>query len=190
MKCHLCEDRGCYREGKVCVESSNNLLLPEEEMKILKTASLIEKEFYCKMTRIEEIVEFSKRMGYKRIGIAFCIGLFDEAKIVADIFSKKGFEVFSAVCKLGSVDKDIFNLPKLQDGKEAICNPVKQAEVLNKKKTDLNIIIGLCVGHDILFQKYSEAPSTVLIVKDRVLAHNPVGALHTPYHLRRILEDK
>lgn len=190
MKCHLCEDKGCYREGKVCVEFSDISLLPEEEMKILKTASLIEKEFYCKMTRIEEIIEFSKRMGYKKIGIAFCLGLFDEAKIVADIFLKKGFNVFSAVCKIGSVDKDVLNLPKLKDGKEAVCNPVEQAKVLNRKNTDLNIVIGLCVGHDILFQKYSEAPCTVLIVKDRVLAHNPAGAIYTSYHLKRILEDK
>ncbi|OMH40438.1 DUF1847 domain-containing protein [Desulfurobacterium indicum] len=186
MKCHLCNDKGCYREGKVCQKSPQLDNLPEEELKMLKTASEIEKEFYCQMTRLEEIVEFAKRMNYKRIGIAFCIGLFNEAKIVADIFTEKGFEVFSAICKIGSVDKETLDLPKLKKGKEAVCNPIGQAEALNRKKTDLNIVIGLCVGHDILFQKHSDAPSTVLIVKDRVLAHNPAGAIYTPYHLRRI----
>lgn len=39
-------------------------------------------------------------------------------------------------------------------------------------------VVGLCVGHDSLFIKFSEAPVTVLIAKDRVLAHNPVGALY------------
>ena len=51
--------------------------------------------------------------------------------------------------------------------------------IFNKEKTDLNVINGLCVGHDTLFMKYSEAPVTYLVVKDRVLAHNPVGALNT-----------
>jgi uncharacterized metal-binding protein len=35
------------------------------------------------------------------------------------------------------------------------------------------------VGHDSLFFKYTKALSTVLIVKDRVLAHNPAAALYT-----------
>ncbi|WP_457568564.1 DUF1847 domain-containing protein [Desulfurobacterium sp.] len=187
MKCHLCDDRGCYREGKVCKKLPDlTSRLSEEEIKMLKTASEIEKEFYCKMTRIEEVIEFSRRMGYKKIGIAFCIGLLNEARTVAEIFTRKGFEVFSVICKVESIDKETLNIPKLKEGKEAVCNPVGQAEVLNEKGTDLNLIIGLCVGHDILFQKHSTAPSTVLIVKDRVLSHNPAGALYTPYHLRRI----
>ncbi len=37
------------------------------------------------------------------------------------------------------------------------------------------------MGHDILFSKYSKAPVTTFIVKDRVLAHNPVGALNKYY---------
>ncbi|MBW2121998.1 MAG: DUF1847 domain-containing protein, partial [Deltaproteobacteria bacterium] len=45
--------------------------------------------------------------------------------------------------------------------------------------TDFNILLGLCVGHDSLFLKYAEAFSTVLIVKDRVLGHNPAAALYT-----------
>ena len=39
----------------------------------------------------------------------------------------------------------------------------------------MNFLVGLCVGHDSLFIKYSEAPRTTLVTKDRVLAHNPVG---------------
>ena len=49
---------------------------------------------------------------------------------------------------------------------------------LNKSHTDLNKILGLCVGHDTLFIKYSQAPVTVLAVKDRVLGHNPMAALY------------
>ncbi|NLW07300.1 MAG: DUF1847 domain-containing protein, partial [Clostridia bacterium] len=61
---------------------------------------------------------------------------------------------------------------------ETMCNPVGQAYLLNEEKTDFNIVVGLCVGHDALFFRYSKAPATVLIVKDRVLAHNPAGALY------------
>ena len=65
---------------------------------------------------------------------------------------------------------------------ETMCNPILQARVLNREKTDLNIAIGLCVGHDALFSKYSDAPVTTLIAKDRVLGHNPVAALYSGYY--------
>ena len=44
--------------------------------------------------------------------------------------------------------------------------------------TDFNIVIGLCVGHDTLFLRHSAAPTTVMVVKDRVLGHNPAAALY------------
>ena len=63
--------------------------------------------------------------------------------------------------------------------RQAMCNPITQAVVLNSENTDLNIILGLCVGDDTLFIKHSEAPITLLAAKDRDLAHNPLGALYT-----------
>ena len=55
-------------------------------------------------------------------------------------------------------------------------------------KTDLNVIIGLCVGHDSLFIKYSKALVTTLITKDRVLGHNPAAALYTSgFYYKRLL---
>jgi len=54
-----------------------------------------------------------------------------------------------------------------------------QANLLNDAETDFNILVGLCVGHDSLFFKYSDAMTTVLIAKDRVLGHNPAAALYT-----------
>ena len=59
-----------------------------------------------------------------------------------------------------------------------MCNPVLQAMILNREGTDFNVILGLCVGHDSLFLKYSEALCTVLAVKDRVLGHNPLAAVY------------
>ena len=62
------------------------------------------------------------------------------------------------------------------------CNPVGQALLLNEVKTEFNVIVGLCVGHDSLFIKHSEAPVTVLIAKDRRLGHNPIAALTNYYY--------
>ncbi len=60
---------------------------------------------------------------------------------------------------------------------EAMCNPLSQAELLNDAGCELNIVLGLCVGHDSLFYKHSRGLATTLMAKDRVLAHNPAGAL-------------
>jgi len=134
-------------------------------------------------TRIEEIMEFAGKMHYKRLGIAFCLGLRKEAKVVDRIFSLRGFEVVSAVCKVGRIPKDVIGVGKGQqidpNKTEVMCNPVLQAMILNREKTDFNVLLGLCVGHDSLFFKYAEAPCTVLAVKDRVLGHNPLAAVYT-----------
>ena len=135
--------------------------------------------------RIKEIVEFSKLMGFKRLGVAFCIGLRDEAKRVVDVLEQYGgFEVASSLCKCGGVDKFTLGVRKIGEASrhEAACNPILQADLLNQAKTDLNIIVGLCLGHDIIFTQNSEAPVTTLIVKDRLLGHNPVIALYSGYH--------
>ena len=132
--------------------------------------------------RIEEVMEFSEKMNYQRLGIAFCIGLRKEATIVEKIFSSRGFDVVSVVCKAGRVPKEHIGVGKDQqivpDTTEAMCNPILQAMILNKEKTDFNVLLGLCVGHDSLFLKYSDALCTVLAVKDRLLAHNPLAAVY------------
>ena len=40
-----------------------------------------------------------------------------------------------------------------------MCNPIAQAKLLNQAKTEFNICLGLCVGHDSLFYRYCEAPA-------------------------------
>ncbi|NEX00212.1 DUF1847 domain-containing protein, partial [Rhodopseudomonas sp. BR0G17] len=116
------------------------------------------------------------------IGIATCIGLIEETKLLVDVLRLAGFETRTALCKVGSIDKTEIGVPeelKIKAGHEACCNPVLQARLLNREHTQLNIIMGLCVGHDSLFIRHAEAPVTTLVVKDRVLAHNPVAAFHT-----------
>jgi uncharacterized metal-binding protein len=133
-------------------------------------------------TRIIEICEFAHKMGYRRLGLAFCAGLTKEAAIVEKIFTHHGFEVVSVICKAGRVLKDTIGIndeEKVMPGiPETMCNPIFQAKILNHEKTQLNVLLGLCVGHDSLFFKYADAYSTVLAVKDRVTGHNPLAAVY------------
>lgn len=156
----------------------------EEQGNIARVSAGIEGEFYGKLTRVEETIEFIKRMGYKKIGIASCVGLMNETRIFAKILKANKIRYYTVGCKIGAVDKTEIGVPNEKKlnrgcGHESMCNPIMQAKVLAAQGTDFNIVIGLCVGHDTLFLKNTEAPTTVMIVKDRVLGHNPVAALYT-----------
>jgi len=133
--------------------------------------------------RIIEIIEFAGRMAYRRLGLAFCIGLRKEAREVEKLLASKGFEVVSSLCKIGRTAKESIGVrddQKIRIGSfESMCNPIAQAYVLNAAETDFNVLMGLCVGHDSLFFKYSQAPCTVFAVKDRLLGHNPLAAIYT-----------
>lgn len=72
---------------------------------------------------------------------------------------------------------------------ESMCNPVLQAMVLNRARTDFNIVMGLCVGHDSIFLKHSEAYCTVLVAKDRPTGHNPAAAVYTLDSYYRYLKE-
>jgi uncharacterized metal-binding protein len=146
-------------------------------------------------TRIDELIEFSKRMKYKKLGLAFCAGLAQEAFLLTDILESHGFEMVTATCKVGGVPKETIKVKekeKVRIGQfEPMCNPITQAKLLNKAKTDFNIMLGLCVGHDSLFLKYIRGLTTVFAVKDRVLGHNPIAALYTSgTYYERLLKRK
>jgi len=137
------------------------------------------------LPRLKDTIEFARGMGYKKIGIASCAGLQKETKITAEKLTQYGFEVSSVCCQTGGdkrIDVDApedFALPSKKDYHldYVTCNPVAQALLLNNVKTDLNLIIGLCIGHDITFTHLSEAPVTTLIAKDRLIRHNPAATL-------------
>ena len=156
----------------------------EETSRIFQAAAATEGLYYGRLTRVEEIIVFARELGAKKIGIACCMGLLNEAQAFAKIVRAKGLqEVCAVVCKVGSIEKEQVGIAedlKVHPGCfEPTCNPLMQARILNEAGCDLNVIMGLCVGHDTLFIKHAEAPVTYLVVKDRVLAHNPAGALYT-----------
>ena len=204
--CALCGVKACTAEPETktppgfCPMTQEPALLTDVERAYLSDPNLrrmavesarTEAAGYCKSTRVEEIMDFARRMGWARLGIAHCVGLMQEAKAARDIFLAGGFEVFTVCCKAGSIDKESVGIrdeEKVRPGQyEAMCSPVGQAALLAKAGTEFNVVIGLCVGHDSLFFMHSKAPTTVLVAKDRVLGHNPVAALYTSHSYYRRL---
>lgn len=54
----------------------------------------------------------------------------------------------------------------------------------------MNVIVGLCVGHDMIFTKHADAPTTTLVAKDRLTGHNPVAALYgTNLYYKRLAKQ-
>ncbi len=205
-QCSRClfEDRYCERvNGKSLPDCSSKLYekeleeakaLYQEEDTLRFAAEAARQEASCyrfledgtrlaTKPRIQEAIEFCKRMGYKRLGLAFCKGLKFEAAALAKILEEHGFTVVSVNCKVGGVDKSFLGIEdgEKSSGREhdSMCNPIAQAKILNAEHTDFNLLLGLCVGHDSLFLKHSDALSTIIVAKDRVMDHNPLAALYT-----------
>ncbi|PIU23480.1 MAG: metal-binding protein [Chloroflexi bacterium CG_4_9_14_3_um_filter_45_9] len=170
-----------------------------------RLASLQEFECYehtpdgmrTKNPRILELFQFAQKCGYKKLGLAFCAGLANEASILTDMLENKGFEVVSVRCKVGATPKERIGIKAEEkirgaDSWESMCSPIVQAEILNSEKVDLAIMLGLCIGHDTLFIKYCRVPMTVLAVKDRVTGHNPLAALYlsSSYYARLMSKTK
>jgi len=185
MHCALCKTKLCDSEGKNCYGENNSIdsIIDNESIKI---SSDMETEFSMQLTRVEELIMYCKRRNYKKIGIAFCVGLSNEVLTLVKILRSKGFKTYSACCKIGGISKQEIGIKHADIKHDAICNPHLQAQILNESQTDFNIIFGLCIGHDAEFTQSSKAPVSTLVVKDRVLAHNPIGALYSNYYLEKI----
>jgi uncharacterized metal-binding protein len=179
---------------KESIAKANEEFIKPDILKFAHDASVQEAECYIHRgtkpyvlhptkPRVQEICEFAQKMGYRKLGIAFCGGLHSEALSLTQILEAQGFEVISVTCKAGGTPKEQIGIKdeeKIRVGEfESMCSPIAQGMILNAEKTDFNILVGLCVGHDSLFLKYSKAYCTVLVAKDRVLSHNPCAALYT-----------
>jgi uncharacterized metal-binding protein len=183
---------GCPTVEKIEIfQKARKKLENPEILKTSQVAAHVEVTGYMKWPRVQELVVFANKMGYKKLGMAFCIGLKEEAKVLTQILEKNNFEVVTGICTIGSLQKKEMEIPD-QDtfttAEEVGCNPIGQAFFLNSEETDLNIVVGLCIGHDINFIKHSEAPTTVLIVKDRVTTHNPVAVLYSRYYKNKYFD--
>ena len=196
FSCLQCGTHGCEKEegtfppnclttlaidNDVIEESLAEYNDNQEVRELAIAAAQVEADYYCKATRAEETVHLCRRLGITKVGIACCGGLKKEGKAFAKILESNGLIPYGVICKAGNRDKLDIGLTEEEkvkpNGFEPMCNPILQAKLLNKEQTELNVIIGLCVGHDSLFTKYSDALVTTLVAKDRVLAHNSVAAL-------------
>lgn len=185
-----CPTALCAAQAEACLADYEQ----PEVRRMAREAAIVERESYalrpdgmrlpCR-PRILEIVAFAKAMDYRRLGLVFCIGLRAEAKETALIFEAHGLEVVSAVCKVGRIPKTRLGLAEGQllcpRNPESMCNPLLQARLMNEAQVELNVLLGLCVGHDTLALRQLKAPTTVLAVKDRMLGHNPLAALYSGY---------
>ncbi len=210
IQCAYCKRHACVLDAKKrpencpkdthaeVLEKANDLYNSNPEIReMTKNAAIVEASGYREWPRLKDTVEFARLMGYKKIGLATCVGLIKETEAVSKILENYGFDVYSIMCKTGSVPKDLHQVPKeFQITSKTgymigfvACNPVGQALLLNECGTDLNVIIGLCVGHDAVFSKFSKAPVSTLIAKDRANSHNPAGVLNNYYWQKYFQKD-
>jgi uncharacterized metal-binding protein len=158
-----------------------------EVVDIYTAACVVGKKNDGYRARIEEALDFAQQMQFTRVGFAACVAFVNELRVIRRLFTQAGLEVFSAGCQIGRSSAMERGLPHLEAYPDnSTCNPIAQAEILNKEKTQLNFILGLCMGHDILFTNYSRAPVSTLIVKDRLMGNNPAAAVYG-WHARRSL---
>ena len=163
QKCEERPDRSGSREGfpqfcvtpEICGEQKEELLKIYSEAKnaqIMKAAAEVEFEGYGQLTRVQEIMEFARKIGARKIGIATCVGLIRESQIFAEVLRKHDFEVYGMACKVGQIPKTEVGIPaECEAVGVTMCNPILQARKLNEAGTELNVVVGLCVGHDSLF---------------------------------------
>jgi uncharacterized metal-binding protein len=156
-------------------------------IEVYKAAGRVVTKGYGRWPRIQEAIEFAKELKLSKIGFASCVALIRELGMVAELFIGAGFDTISAACQIGKISPEARGVAvDVKDYRGFFCNPIAQAEILNHENTELNFILGLCLGHDILFSRYSKAPVSTLIVKDRVTGHNPAAALYSSFHYQAL----
>jgi uncharacterized metal-binding protein/predicted Fe-Mo cluster-binding NifX family protein len=183
LDCIACKERVCL-QGERCpfVTVPPDPDVTRETREILESAVDVAWEEERTLCRLAELVYFALEMEYKTIGVAFCMDLLEPTSILTDVL-RRFFQVIPVCCKVGGVEADF---PMARNGESTVCDPVGQAAVLNARETDLNVLVGLCVGADAVFNRNSRAPVTTIFVKDKSLANNPIGAVYSHYYLTDI----
>lgn len=187
--CLACAEAICLNGGK-CVRPTGEVLPTSPEvLRMLEAAADITFESERELCRMAELIYFVVEMKFRRVGVAFCIDLIEPTRILCGVL-RRFVDVFAACCKLpnSSVNAGVTEEAGLEpsDWRDLPCNPVGQATVLEQFGSELNILVGLCMGADVAFVQVSPVPVTTLFVKDRMLANNPIGAVYSEYYLKEI----
>ncbi len=195
VDCLACRNHECLR-GEICEAakaSSSHADRDSTTIRMLEASLDVANEKERTLCRLSELVYYCLEMRYQRIGLAYCTDLLEPAEIVARVF-RRFFTVYPVCCKVGGiVVPDPLSGLYAEKGeilaRQVACNPQGQAEVLNRVATDFNVVMGLCIGADCIFSRFSEAPVTTLFVKDKSLANNPIGAVYSDYYLKEATES-
>jgi len=182
MNCTNCTDKVCIKHQNSCsqesfdpVEIINQYREASNSKIITAAAQLVDNHRAGKLSRIDEIIEFATTMNYKKIGFAYCYGMELYAGAIQAMFTDKGFLVSAVSCSVGGLEQSETNTASCIH--KVSCNPLGQAHQLNSENVDITLIIGICMGHDILLQRNLKMDFTTFVVKDRVHHHNPLLAI-------------
>ena len=196
IQCHQCKDNEClqrYPQGipeycqarkfmDLVEETKRRYLEPDDKRFHLAAAKVLKRGGYD-WSRVQQCIEFARELGARKLGLAVCVGLVREGREFARFLDRAGFQVVSVACMIGGLSSQETGIPDEWVNQLGIsCNPVAQAEIMNREGTELNFIYGLCVGHDTIFIKRSKAPVTYVVAKDMVTGNNPGAVLLSPYH--------
>ncbi len=179
MTCTSCDDKVCRKQQNSCtLESFNKSELIEQyrnssNSEIVKAAAeLVDSGRAGTLSRIEEIVEFAKLMNYQKLGIAYCYGMEQEAKVIEKLMADEWFDVAAISCSVGGLKQSEVNSASCIH--KVSCNPLGQAQQLNAEEVDLTLVVGICMGHDIILNRNLKMDFTTLVVKDRKHNHAPL----------------
>lgn len=181
MNCLSCRAKSCRTNASCGIESFDpeqtraSYHESEHQHIVQQAAQLVDGGRAGTLSRIEELIEFSKSMGYRKVGLAYCYGMEALAEDVRSLFRGAGVNAIGISCTVGAFSQQEVNEKSNLPG--VSCNPINQAAQMNAQKVDLAVVIGLCLGHDILFNRHIDADVTTLIVKDRVHNHYPLEGI-------------
>jgi len=179
MNCTTCDDKMCRKSQTSCereIFDKTEIIDHYQERntsEIVKAAAeLVDSGRAGTLSRMDEIVEFAQTMRYKKLGLAYCYGMEQYANAIETVLTEKGFNVSAVSCSIGGLKQSEVNSASCIH--KVSCNPLGQAEQLNSENVDLTLVVGICLGHDILLNRTLNMDSTTLVVKDRKNNHAPL----------------
>lgn len=182
MNCTTCNDKVCRKNQTSCgveVFEKTELVGKYKEAdtsSIVKAAAeLVDAGRAGTLSRMQEVIEYAKLMNYQKIGIAYCYGMEQYAKAIETLLTDEWFDVSAVSCSVGGLKQSEVNDSSCIH--KVSCNPLGQAEQLNAEETDLTLVVGICLGHDIILNRNLKMDFTTLVVKDRVFNHAPLKGI-------------
>ena len=181
MNCTLCSAKSCRSTVSCGAEKFDRTRVVENYHHdrtaplVQSAARLVDGGRAGTLDRVQELVEYIRDQGLEKVGLAYCYGMEKEAALAIVRLKESGAKIEAVSCTVGALTQNQVN--EQSDLPGVSCNPLGQAAQLNAAKPELTVTMGLCLGHDILFNRHIESDVTTLVVKDRVHGHAPLKGL-------------